>query len=63
MFEFDNGGDSKNVLAQLAGAGVFGYFAIFILISIPLAIIIYPRVKRSSTTTPKSKNLDLKNEL
>ncbi len=48
MFEPGEGEEQKPLAAQLAGFGIGGYFAIVFLLSMPLAIIVYPRIRRRS---------------
>lgn len=45
MFEPSEGEEWNPLAVRLAGFGIGGYFAIALLFSIPLAIIIYPRTK------------------
>lgn len=47
MFEPGKEDTGKTLVAQLAGWGVGGYFAILLLLSIPVAVMVYPRIIRA----------------
>jgi len=55
MFGSSDEGDTEIIFAQLTGAGLLGYFAIAILIFIPLAIMFYPRIRKLSQSDKGSE--------
>jgi hypothetical protein len=48
MFEYSQEEEGQAIAATLAESGIGGYFAIVLLISLPLAIMIYPRIRSAS---------------
>jgi len=50
LFEVRAGEEEEIIAVRLANAGVGGWVVIGVLISVPVGIIVYPRIKRRNKT-------------